>query len=439
MPAGPFATGSGRLPEYVAVRTDSSGRSISLADYPPQRWAVLLTGAQGMGKSVELTRAELAARQAGAIVVRVDASPREALEDRFARAVTQDLGSLRKQHGFRAVRKLNKLLKTLSTGSKLSHSGGDVRVGMPPLTMSVNHGVEDTAGAPTGQLTQLADALNELGQKKRRAVVLMVDNIDVASDRDLSALNELSAHLERTGQPAHLVTAGGQKAVGRLLAASQKTTGVESAIAQLYDIRECRPLGDDEALAAMRSPLAKLRIPAEAAAVTELVDAANGSPQRLQALAATATAMAASQPLGLDSRVAKAAVEQLTSQSRPLYEALWNNSSDGEKDLLARTAVRGTRGLAMSSVTQQAGPEHWAAVDSSRQSLKSRGILRQGEESGRLRFADPGMLRWVQTHVGQSAAHLGVAMPTVTLGAGSNGARPAAARRTAGPGQAVTR
>ena len=244
------------------------------------------------------------------------------------------------------------------------------------------------------------------------------------------------------GQPAHLVTAGGDKAVGRLLAASQKTTGVESAIAQLYDIRECRPLGDDEALAALQAPMAKLRIPAETAALTELVDAANGSPQRLQLLGATAMAMAAGQPLGLDARVAKAAVEQVTSQSRPLYEALWNNSSDGEKDLLARTAVRGARGLAVSSVTQQAGPEQWAAVDSSRQSLKGRGILRQGEESGRLRFADPGMLRWVQTHVGQSAAHLGVSMPTVALGAPSAAtasARPAGARRSVGQGQAVTR
>jgi len=75
MPAGPFATGSGRVPEYLAVRTDAAGRSISLADFPPQRRAVLLTGAQGMGKSVELTRAEQLARQAGAIVMRIDASP----------------------------------------------------------------------------------------------------------------------------------------------------------------------------------------------------------------------------------------------------------------------------------------------------------------------------------------------------------------------------
>ncbi|WP_020384801.1 hypothetical protein [Kribbella catacumbae] len=62
---------------------------------------------------------------------------------------------MRKRHSFRAVRKLNKVLKTLTTNPKMTHSGGEVRLGAPH------------------------------------------DNIDVASDRDLSALNELA----RSGGP----------------------------------------------------------------------------------------------------------------------------------------------------------------------------------------------------------------------------------------------
>jgi hypothetical protein len=145
--------------------------------------------------------------------------------------------------------------------------------------------------------------------------------------------------------------------------------------------------------------------------VETLLKAANGNPRRLQDLATTAVSFAWP-PYGITPALAKASTEHVNARSRPLYQAAWNNCTYAEKELLAKVAVRGQRGLGMPGETQAAGPGKWQEVDSARQSLVARGLLQEGSTGQRVRMADPGMQEWVQTRVGRSAAHAGVAVPT---------------------------
>ena len=86
-----------------------------------------------MGKSLELDRAqELPGRTAGR-AVRVDASPREPLENRFVRAVSEDLGGLRKRYGFFSLRKLKKTLRDLTQRSRSQQNGAELRFGVAPV------------------------------------------------------------------------------------------------------------------------------------------------------------------------------------------------------------------------------------------------------------------------------------------------------------------
>jgi hypothetical protein len=417
MASGPFTLGDGRTPEYSLARTDYAGRPISLPDRRPERYAVLFTGPSGMGKSVELARTETFARHNGWPVFRVDASPREPLEDRFARSVGEDLGELRKQFGFRGVRRLKKTLRGLSARMTARNTSGEIRVGgILPLSGAVRHQRDQIGGDPAGSLTQLADALGELAAKKNTTAVLMVDNIDIGSDRDLNALNDLAAHLARTRQPVFLVTAGGPLAASRLLGASRElASGVETSVDQLYDIRECREFTDEDLRPALTVPLARAGVLAEPAAVEKLVQSANGNPRRLQQLGAAVMAQGQTatgfRPPVLTTDVAAEAVRRVNAQAAVLFEAAWNNSTPAEKDLLARASVRGERGILMPKITEAAGPDQWAAVDAARQSLKARGLMRDTDSGERLKFANPGMRDWVETHVGASAAHLGVALP----------------------------
>jgi hypothetical protein len=116
-------------------------------------------------------------------------------------------------------------------------------------------------------------------------------------------------------------------------------------------------------------------------------------------------------PYGITAELAKAATARVNDQARVFYQAAWNTCSPAEKELLAKVAVRGPRGLAMAGETQAAGPGKWQEVDAARQGLVARGMLRESPNGSRVSLADPGLQDWVQTRVGQSAAHAGVALP----------------------------
>lgn len=401
--------GTPRRPAYTVTRTDQLGRPISLDRRGPESNSVLFTGGPGMGKSLELDRAQEVARQNGWTAVRVDASPREPLENRFVRAVSEDLGGLRKRHGYFALRKLKKTLRDLTQRSRSQQNGAELRFGVAPVQAVVKKQWDAPGKDGIGStLNQLADNLAELAAKKRQPVMLMVDNLDVASERDLAALTELSAHLERKGQPVYLVGAGGEMAATRLMTASGGMSGIATGVTGRFDVRECGPLAADELRPAVTEPLRQAGIPYQQEAVEDLLKSANGNPSRLRNLSETALQFARP-PYGITADVAKQATAHVNAQARVFYQAAWNTSSPAEKDLLAKTAVRGPRGMAMPAETQAAGPDRWQEIDAARQGLVARGMLH--ESGARVTVADPGLQDWVQTRVGQSAAHAGVALP----------------------------
>lgn len=401
--------GTPRHPAYSVTRTDRLGRPISLDLREPAGNSVLFTGPPGMGKSHELDRTQALVGRQGWVGIRVDASPREPLENRFVRAVTDDLGTIRKKHGFRGVRRLKKLLGDLSRRTRNAQNGAEVRLGMMPVQLVAKRQWDAPEQDPVGStLNELADQLAEIAVKQQEPVLLMVDNLDVASERDLAALTELSAHLEQKRQPVFLIAAGGELAATRLMAASGGRSGIATGVTGRFDVREVGPLGDDELRPALTEPLRKAGIQYQPEAVDNLLAAANGNPSRLRDLADTAVELA--QPAGgISTEVARAATARVNDQSRVMYQAAWNNCSAAEKDLLAKVAVRGPHGLAMPSETQAAGPGRWQELDDARRDLVARGMVR--DHGQRVTVADPGLQDWVQTRVGQSAAHAGVALP----------------------------
>ncbi|ONI67723.1 ATP-binding protein [Kribbella sp. ALI-6-A] len=404
--------GTPQRPAMPVTRIDAAGRPISLDLRPPERNTVLFTGAPGMGKSLELGKAQELARQQGWPCVRVDASPREPLENRFVRAATRELGGLRKQYGFLGLRKLKKTIKDLTQRARSQQNGAEVRVGVAPVQVVAKKQWDAPGRDGVGStLDQLATELGDLAAKKRHPVMLMVDNLDVASERDLAALTELSAHLERSGQRVYLIAAGSEMAMTRLMTASAGHSGVATGVTSRYDVRECGPLSSDELRPTLTEPLRQAGIAHQPEAIDELLHAAGGHPGRLRDLSERAVALIGNRPDGLTAEVSKAAIAQVNAASRVVYQAEWSSCSAAEKDLLAKTASRGARGLSMPAETQAAGPGNWQEVDTARQLLVARGLVRENPSGNRISIADPGMRDWVEIRVGQSAAHAGVALP----------------------------
>lgn len=398
--------GTARHPAYVIPRRDRQGRPVSLAERIPEAHTILITGGPGMGKTLELDRAEALARELGWTSVRVEASEYEPLEARFVRAVEQNLGTIRKQHGVLAAQRLKRGLQELVPASRNPQNGFEIRAGLPTLQAVMKRQWDGRKQGVGRTLNELVDQLGELAAKKKEPVLLMVDNVDAGHRWDATTLVELAAHLEARGKPVFLVTAGGEQAMTRLMEASAGPSGTPTGITSRIDVRECLPLGDDELRPAVTAPLRAAGIGYDSEAVTQLVEAANGNPGRLRDLADTALRIA---PNTIDGPAARQAIKQHHERSRVVYQGLWNSCGPQEKELLAKVAARGARGLSMASETQAAGPERWTQVDEARQALVAKGLLRDTGE--RVRVADPGLRDWVAVRAGQVAANAGVALP----------------------------
>jgi hypothetical protein len=406
----PSIFGTRQNPAHRVLRKDQFGRQLSLDKRPPDSRSVLFTGQPGSGTSRELDQTEALADRYGWTSLRINASPSEPLENRFARAATADLGKFRKRHGRIAAHLLKRKLAQVVERTRNAQDGFEIRLGFRPLQVVAKRQWDEAPKDNLGKnLNDLADHLGKVALKSGKPVVLMVDNLDVASDRDLAALTELSKHLEEKRIPVFLVGAGGPMTTTRMLDASGGRSGAETTVLDRFDHREVQPMTDDELRLTLTEPLRGTDIDAQPEAVDNLVRSANGSPSRMRDLAEVAVQLARPGE-GITTDVAKAATAQVNDLSRPLYQAQWNNCSAEEKDLFARVGTRGPRGMAIRQEIQEADPGRWQELDRARQLLLARGMVR--EDAGHLTVADPGMQEWIQTRLGQSVAHLGVALPT---------------------------
>ncbi len=387
--------GTAREPSYTVDRQDAEGRPISLDQRVPGGTTVLFTGEPGMGKSRELDRAQGLAAREGWIAVRVEASPREPLENRLIRAISQDLDAVREHFGAGAARTLKKDLDQLAGRSRHPQSGNEVRVGVPGAFQVVakEQHESDEVDEVGSTLNELADRLGEVAAAKGEPLLLMVDNLDNASDRDLVAVTELAARLEQNRQPVFLIAAGSDRTTSRLLAASGGQAGIETDVVSRFDIRKLEPFTDAELRPALAEPLRQAAVPHTPEAVDHLVRAANGNPARLRALATTALDLSTT----LTTPVAEQATTRHDEASRPLYEAAWHNCTPAEKSLLAQ-AAQTTQGIPLPPATNSRWP-----VESAATRPLSQGLLRATPTH--LTLANPGLRTYLQTRLTQSTPH----------------------------------
>ncbi len=394
---------------HPLTRTDSTGRSISFGDRQPRTRSVLYTGGPGMGTSFELNRAVQFANQRDWAVIRVDASSREPLENRFARTVGDQLGHLRKRYGFFAVRGLKKTVQKLLTRKQGTQNGLELRTPSPGglLPQIVTKRQWDAKGSedPGRTLNDIADQIGQLADKRNSAALIVIDKVDQASDRDLAAINELAAHLERSGQPVQLVMGGGVAAPTRLMHPSMMASGIETDIGRLYDIRDCRPFADWQLQWAANDYMSQRGIPIEPAAVQTLAQSANGNLARLQRDAEVAASLA-QPPYGVTQAVAQHAVRVENERDARIYEAKWNNSTDAERTLMTQAAQRGPQGIDVRRMAANLGDTERNELLATAKRLEFRGVFR--EENGRMTFADEGMAQRVITEVGNPAVYQGV-------------------------------
>ncbi|NIK55383.1 hypothetical protein [Kribbella shirazensis] len=399
--------GTVRYPAYSVTRTDRLGNPISLGDVLPESKAILFTGPPGMGKSSELDRAEDLAQRHGWTAIRLTASANVPLEHQLTGAVRNSLGELQQRFRRGPVRKLSKTVRDLTRSGRNTRVGVEYRLGGGPTPVELvnKHEWDTTAYDNLGTtLNDIADELGKLTEIDGKPILLLMDNIDQASEYDRAGLNELAIHIEQLDRPVWLVAAGGAMSTSALMRASRRMSGIATTITNQFDIRELGPLSDDELRPALTEPLDRAGIRYEQAAIDDLLTAVNGHPSRLRELGQTAVALR-DPDRGITADVAVRAIARVNADAAQIYQSVWDekSTSHAQKDLLARVAAQGPNGLSMPQETQAATPGDWQELDRARQQLVARGLLR--EHDGRVvTIPDQGFRDWLNNYLGQTPA-----------------------------------
>ncbi|MEU4196748.1 hypothetical protein AB0E69_32925 [Kribbella sp. NPDC026611] len=408
---------TGDLVHQIDRKDEKYGRPVSLDVRRPNRRSVLFTGPPGMGTSQELSRVKKLADQEGWVAFKLDASRSEALEARFHRAVKEQLGSMTDRCAPGDAKKLDKLVNKLAIETKRAMNTAQLRLGLAPLKIGVHGAWEDDqrkrwvglrADTVGTTLTEVATHLATMATNSGKPVVLMVDNLDAASDWDLVTMTELSRHLQELGKPVFLVGAGGEEAESRLLDASAGAAGVEKLGAGRFEVRRLTPIPHAELRPALTVPLQAKGVRYDDNAVDTLVAASNGNPTRLRTLAGAALELTDS-ATGITPEIANRAMAQVNEQSRALYDAAWFTCTSDQKEVLARAAARGSAGIPRPAQTEPAESPKRFELDQAAQKLVSNGLLTRSGGEHHFKIADPGFQEWLQNRLGQHAAQTGVA------------------------------
>ncbi|WP_329004667.1 hypothetical protein OHA18_14905 [Kribbella sp. NBC_00709] len=389
--------GSSERPAYSVMRTDGQGRPISIGDELPVSNAILYAGPPGMGKTSELNQAADVAKRNGYLTVRLAASQNVSIEHHITNAILAELPELEKEYGKRRLRKVRKTVSDLTRSGRKSRWGweGRVPLGIGPLNIGQGVFKQEFDTTPYDQLgTTLTDLAGELGRTAGgKPVLLLIDDVDQGSDRDLAGLNELAIHLEQSGLPVWLIAAGGAKSTTMMMAASRRMSGIASTFTNQFSVRKVGPLSDAELRPAITEPLRRAGMPYQREAIDRLVRAANGSPYRLRGFALAAEALADART-GITVDVAAAAIVKVENVEELQYESRLNECGDAERELLATVAEQDPNGLFMPAVLQAAGQDKWQEIDGARQELVARGLVREHGEY--VTIAEPHLREYIR-------------------------------------------
>lgn len=389
--------GDSEQPAFSIVRTDGQGQPISIGDKLPVSNAVMYSGPPGMGKTKELKNAQDAADRNGYLAIRLAASENVSIERHITNAILTKLPELEREHGKRRFKAVRKTVRDLTRSGRKSRWGWEARVplGLGPLNIGQGVLKQEFDTTPYDQLgTTLTDLAGELGKAAGgKPVLLLIDDVDQGSDRDLAGLNELAIHLEQSGVPVWLVAAGGAKSTTLMMAASKRMSGIASTFTNQFSVRNVGPLSDADLRPAITEPLHAAKVPYEPEAIDRLVRRANGSPYRLRGFALAAEALADPRT-GITVDVATAAIDRVEKVEELQYEPRLNECGDAERELLARVAEQDPNGLFMPAVLQAAGPDNWQTMDAARQELVARGLLREHGEY--VTIAEPHLREYIR-------------------------------------------
>lgn len=269
----PFAPGAGTQPPELAGRQDILERAaivLQRAKTGRHAKSFLLIGLRGVGKTVLLNRIAVMGESERLQTLLIEAHEDKALPELLVPALRQILLALDKAGNLQEqVKRGLRVLKSFANSIRVKY--GEVEVG---LDIDPETGTADS-GDLESDLPDLLVAVGEAARSRNTAVILLVDELQYLSDKELSALI-MGLHKAAQRQlPLVLVGAGLPQLVGN--------TGRSKSYAErLFDFPEVGPLSADDAFVAIAEPIANEGEKIAKNAAEEIVLQSQGYPYFLQ-------------------------------------------------------------------------------------------------------------------------------------------------------------
>lgn len=269
----PFAPGAGTPPPELAGRGDLLEKArIALARIRARRAekSVIAVGLRGVGKTVFLNRVRELAQEAGDHTSFIEAhedKPLPALllpELRRLLLELDRLGALDEK-----VKRGLRVLRSFAKGIKLRYAELELGLDLDPET-----GTADS-GDIEADLPELFRAVGQAAASRKRAVALLVDEVQYLSEREMSALIMALHRVAQENLPVTLLGAG----LPQVLALTGRS---KSYAERLFDFPRLGPLAGPDAISALREPARNQSADFNDAALTRILNLSEGYPFFLQ-------------------------------------------------------------------------------------------------------------------------------------------------------------
>ena len=327
----PFTPGAGTPPPELAGRADIMQRAEVLLERTKRGRAsksLLLTGLRGVGKTVLLNEINQLARKLEYHRIFLEAHEEKPLAALLAPKLRTLLYTLDRMEGARdKVRRGLAVLRGFVSSIKVTYD--DIPIG---IDIEPEKGTADS-GDLEADLPELFVILGEAAASHSVNVVILIDEVQYFSEKELSSLIMAMHKMQQEGLPIVLIGAG--------LPVLPRLAGDSKSYAErLFDFPDIGPLPDEDAASAIADPIEDEGESILPEAVQEVVRITQGYPYFLQEWGYQIWNLATGSPIdiGVVHQASKATVHRLDNN---FFRVRFNRLTNGEKQLLRAMAELG--------------------------------------------------------------------------------------------------
>ena len=373
----PFNPGAGISPPELAGRAEIMRQADTALERTRQgrhAKSLMVLGLRGVGKTVLLNEIFKKAQQLGYLAEMIEARDSDDLRQMLTYAMRRILLTLNSgQQAAEVVKKALRVMRSFLGNITVSAGGLDVTLGMDPEIGQADSGLLEA------DVTDLLVATGRAAQSMSHPVALLIDELQYVSRDELAALIRAIHAVNQAGLPLILFSAGLPQLAGQ-------AGDAKSYAERLFDFPRLDRLAEQDAHAAIRSPIENGGAAIDETALQEIFQQSRGYPYFLQEWGYNAWNVCATNKISVED--ARAATDiSIRKLDSSFFRVRFDRLTPGERDYMRALARLGAEPQRTADIAAALGRKV-NSVAPMRDALIKKGML-YAPEHGMIAFTVP--------------------------------------------------